>query len=112
MGAHFAHFRIGFYGEYGVPIFQKKAGKDARAGSDVGDDVMRLQATFAAEKVQNLRRISWAIADVIFHPIGKTRRWRLAHNFLVYAISRRFSLRDTIFLLCLTGCLRSFQGAS
>ena len=80
MGAHFAHLQVGFDGKHGISVLQKKTGKHAGAGSDVGDDVTRLQSAFAAKKVQNFRRISRTIADVVLHPIGKTSRWRLAHR--------------------------------
>jgi hypothetical protein len=83
MDAHFAHFRVGFDGENGIPVLQKKAGKHACPGSDVSDDVTRLQSAFGAKKVKNFGRISRAIADVILHPIGKASRWRLTHRSLV-----------------------------
>src|SRR5271166_5348808 len=67
----------------GIPILQKKAGEYASTRSDVSDEVTRLQPAFGAKKVQNLKRISRTITDVVLHPIRKTRRWRLGHRFLV-----------------------------
>ena len=83
MDAGFAHFRVGFDRKNGIPVFQQHAGKHTGAGSDVSDDVTRLQSAFGAKQVENFRRISGSIADVILHPIGKTSRWRLSHCSLV-----------------------------
>jgi len=82
VGAPFAHFRVGLDGknEFRSP---KVAGKYARARSNISDDVIRLQSALGAQQIENFRRISRPIADVILHPIGKTRRRIFRHCSLV-----------------------------
>src|SRR5260370_39709198 len=74
MHAHLTHFRVRFDSKNGSPVFQEKPGKHARAGSDVSDDVTRLQSAFGTKQSENFGRISGSIADVVLHPIGKTSR--------------------------------------
>src|SRR5262249_7301356 len=79
--AGFAHLCVRLDGKHSIAIFQKKPGERAWARRDVGDYMLRLQATFRAQQLDYLGRITRPIADVILDPIGKSCGWRLTHTF-------------------------------
>jgi hypothetical protein len=83
VNAHLAHFPVRLDRKYRVPILQKQSREHACTCGDVRHDMTGPQSALSAKQLQNFRRISRPIADVILHPIRKTSRWRLRHRSLV-----------------------------
>ena len=82
--AGFAHRCVGLDRENLVPVFQKKPCERSRTRGDIRNCVLWTRGRIRGlQKLDNLRRISRTITDIILHSIGKSCSWRRAHDILV-----------------------------
>src|SRR5580692_1753826 len=65
------HLRVWLDAEDGVAIFQQQARPKAGTKRDIGDQMLRHQATLVFYRLNRFGRISGAVKNVVFYTIGK-----------------------------------------